>query len=173
MPEAEARNKFAGAPFAQGGIGCAACHGDAAEHVRTLGKATVANPAKMSAVRRDSVCLQCHLEGDAAVYRPGTSLAAFKPGDDLSDHVKYFVKASAEAGGGRASSQWEALLRSKCKQASGGFFCVHRGDARARRVDGGVGLGREDAKRPTMCRKLLDVEESEPVGRKQLVDHHE
>lgn len=119
MPEAEARNKFAGAPFAQGGIGCAACHGDAAEHVRTLGKATVANPAKMSAVRRDSVCLQCHLEGDAAVYRPGTSLAAFKPGDDLSDHVKYFVKASAEAGGGRASSQWEALLRSKCKQASG------------------------------------------------------
>jgi cytochrome c554/c'-like protein len=33
-----ARNHFAGASFAHGGIGCASCHGDATEHVRTKGR---------------------------------------------------------------------------------------------------------------------------------------
>ena len=128
-PEPEARNRFAGAPFAQAGVGCAACHGDPAEHLRleaakrqpSLASATsgIVNPDKLDAVRRDSVCLQCHLEGDAAIYRAGSSLAGFVPGERLDDHAVYFVRASREAGGGRASSQYEALLRSACKRASG------------------------------------------------------
>jgi predicted CXXCH cytochrome family protein len=114
-----ARNRFAGQPFAQGGIGCASCHGDASAHVASGGKAAVLNPAKLMPAARDSVCLQCHLEGDAAIYKAGRSLATFVPGENLADSVTYFVKASAVAGGGRAASQWEALLRSRCKIASG------------------------------------------------------
>jgi hypothetical protein len=114
-----ARNHFAGAPFAHGGIRCAACHGDAAEHVRTGGKASVLNPAKLDAVRRDSVCLQCHLEGETAVYRLGHSLAAYRPGDRLFDSVAYFVHQGEVGPGGRATSQYEALLQSACKRASG------------------------------------------------------
>ena len=114
-----ARNRFAGPPFAQGGIGCASCHGDASAHVASSGKAAVLNPSKLMPAARDSICLQCHLEGDAAIYKAGKSLAAFVPGEDLADSVTYFVKATAVAGGGRAASQWEALLRSRCKIASG------------------------------------------------------
>ena len=77
------------------------------------------NPAKLSPARRDSTCLQCHLEGDVAIYRAGRSLAEFRAGDDLADYAVYFVKTSAESGGGRASSQYEALLHSACKVASG------------------------------------------------------
>jgi predicted CXXCH cytochrome family protein len=115
----EARNKYDGPPFQQGGIGCAACHGDPRKHLAELGHGSIVNPAKLTPGRRDSTCLQCHLEGDVAIYRAGTSLAKFRAGDDLADYAVYFVKASAESGGGRASSQYEALLRSACKVASG------------------------------------------------------
>lgn len=114
-----ARNRYAGQPFLQGGVGCSSCHGDVAKHLTTFGHTPILNPVKLAPARRDSVCLQCHLEGDVAIYRAGRSLAQFRPGDDLSDDVVYFVKASAVAGGGRASSQYEALLRSACKVASG------------------------------------------------------
>ncbi|HEY3988348.1 MAG TPA: multiheme c-type cytochrome [Acidobacteriaceae bacterium] len=116
---AGARNHFAAAPFVRGGIGCASCHGDAAEHVRTRGKAAVLNPAKLNAVRRDSVCLQCHLEGETAVYRLGHSLANYKPGEALFDSVSYFVHEGEVGPNGRATSQYEALLQSACKRASG------------------------------------------------------
>ncbi len=114
-----ARNHFAGAPFAHGGIGCASCHGDPAEHVRTNGRASVLNPAKLDAARRDSVCLQCHLEGETAVYRLGHSLATYRPGEALFDSVAYFVHQGEIGPNGRATSQYEALLQSACKRASG------------------------------------------------------
>jgi predicted CXXCH cytochrome family protein len=114
-----ARNRFATVPFLQGGIGCSACHGDPTQHLAHAGHAPILNPAKLSAARRDSACLQCHLEGDAVVYRPGRSLAQFQAGDDLSDIALFFVRASAQGGGGRAASQYEALLRSACKRAVG------------------------------------------------------
>lgn len=115
----EARNKYAGAPFRAGGVICAACHGDPAQHLAQQGRGPIVNPAKLAPAKRDSVCLQCHLEGDAAIYRAGESLAAYRPGDDLARYVVYFVNASRAEGGGRATSQYEALLRSACKRASG------------------------------------------------------
>jgi predicted CXXCH cytochrome family protein len=114
-----ARNRYAGSPFRQAGIGCSACHGDPSEHLAEQGAGPILNPARLDPARRDSICIQCHLEGDVAVYRAGTSLAQFRPGDDLSKYVVYFVKASADSGGRRAVSQYEALLRSACKIASG------------------------------------------------------
>jgi Tetratricopeptide repeat/Cytochrome c554 and c-prime len=115
----EARNKYGGAPFQQGGVGCTACHGDSSQHLAEKGHGPIVNPTKLAPAKRDSICLQCHLEGDVAIYRAGTSLAQFHAGADLTDYAVYFVKASAESGGGRASSQYEALLRSACKIASG------------------------------------------------------
>jgi hypothetical protein len=115
----DVRNHFAGVPFRQGGIGCSACHGDPAKHLADHGHGPILNPGKLPAVQRDSACIQCHLEGDAVVYRPGRSLAQFVPGDNLADIAVYFVRASAQTGGARATSQYEALLRSACKRASG------------------------------------------------------
>jgi tetratricopeptide (TPR) repeat protein len=115
----QARNKYEGAPFQQAGVGCSACHGDPAKHLAEKGHGSIVNPSKLNPVRRDSACLQCHLEGDVAIYRAGTSLAQFRVGDDLANYAVYFVKASAALGGGRATSQYEALLRSACKVAVG------------------------------------------------------
>jgi predicted CXXCH cytochrome family protein len=115
----EARNRYAEQPFLQGGIGCSACHGDASKHLEAQGHGPIVNPTKLAVAARDSVCLQCHLEGNVAVYRAGKSLAAFRVGDDLADYVVYSVKANEKTGGSRAVSQYEALLRSACKLASG------------------------------------------------------
>lgn len=117
MPEA--RSRYAGAPFGQGGVGCNACHGDPTAHLATGGHGPIVNPDKLTPARRDSACLQCHLEGDAVVYRPGRSLAKFVPGEDLAASAVYFVMESSRDGGRRAASQYEALLKSACKAGSG------------------------------------------------------
>ena len=115
----EAKNRFAQRPFDEGGVGCSACHGDPAAHLAAHGHGPIVNPDKLAPPARDSACIQCHLEGDAVVYRPGRSLAQFKAGDSLSDFAVYFVRASQATGGRRASSQYEALLESACKRAAG------------------------------------------------------
>lgn len=115
----DARNHYEAEPFAYGGITCEACHGDGSTHIATGGKTPLLNIDALEAVRRDSVCLNCHLEGQAAVVRQGKALLNFAPGDDLFDYALFFVYKSESGSGGRATSQWEALLRSQCKQKSG------------------------------------------------------
>jgi predicted CXXCH cytochrome family protein len=120
-----ARNHFAAAPFAHGGITCESCHGDPAAHLAQEGHGPILNPASLPAVQRVSVCLQCHLEGEIAVNQPGRSLQMFKPGDDLSEDVLFFVHQGEVGAGGRATSQWEALLQSACyRKSSGRLTCT-------------------------------------------------
>ncbi len=115
----DARNHFAGPPFPRGGITCESCHGDPSEHLAQNGKGPILNPAKLDAVRRDSVCLECHLEGEVAVVKLGRKMGAFQPGDNLFDDAVYFENGRRAGPGGRATSQWESLLESACKRASG------------------------------------------------------
>jgi predicted CXXCH cytochrome family protein len=114
-----ANNHFGAKPFLNGGVICQSCHGDATAHLASGGTAPILNPAQLSPVKRDSVCLQCHLEGETAVSPPGRSLADFHPGENLSDYVTHFVHSGELGPEGRATSQWEALLQSECKKNSG------------------------------------------------------
>jgi predicted CXXCH cytochrome family protein len=119
QPAPGANNHFGSQPFLYGGITCQSCHGDPAAHLASGGAAPILNPAKLSPNKRDSVCLQCHLEGETAVNAPGRSLAAFVPGENLSDYVTHFVHSGELGPNGRATSQWEALSQSECKRKSG------------------------------------------------------
>lgn len=114
-----ARNKFAGPPFPHGGITCEACHGDAARHVASGGREAVLDPARLTGLRRESICLECHLEGEVAVVKQGHNLGEFRPGDNLFDEAAYYEDGRQIGPGGRATSQWESLLESACKRASG------------------------------------------------------
>jgi tetratricopeptide (TPR) repeat protein len=115
----DARNHFAGPPFPRGGLTCESCHGDSSQHLAHKGKRPILNPAKLESVRRDSVCLECHLEGEVAVVKLGRKMGAFRPGDNLFDDAVYFENGRKAGPGGRATSQWESLLESACKRASG------------------------------------------------------
>ena len=108
-------NKYEMPPFTRAGVSCERCHGPGSAH---LSGGPIVNPAKLSPDRRDAICMQCHLEGKAAVPRPGKHVYEFRPGDDLSNYVRYYVLDTHGSGLG-AVSQFEALAHSKCKQMSG------------------------------------------------------
>jgi predicted CXXCH cytochrome family protein len=111
-------NHYDGAPFQQAGIGCESCHGDSSAHVRTGGKAAVVNPAKLSAERRDSVCISCHLEGDISVEKNHKTALDYRPGDDIAQYLSFFVYSNAGATV-RGVSEVEQFAASHCKRSTG------------------------------------------------------
>jgi predicted CXXCH cytochrome family protein len=116
-PLAGTENKYAVPLFAHAGITCERCHGPGAAHVSPNGP--IVNPKKLSAEQRDAICMQCHLEGNAAIEQPGHHAGDFQPGQNLSDSVHYFVSETGSGDSFRALSQTEALAHSLCKRKSG------------------------------------------------------
>ena len=115
-PVAGTENRYKVPIFSYPGVTCERCHGPGKAH--TTG-APIIDPAKLTAKRRDQVCMQCHLEGNVAIERTGRHLYEYKPGDDLFENVRYFVLSDSEPGSLRAASQFEALQQSMCKKKSG------------------------------------------------------
>ena len=60
--------------------------------------------------------MQCHLEGKAAIERPGRHVYEFRPGDSLSDYVRYFLLIDATGSGLGAVSQVEALRKASARR---------------------------------------------------------
>jgi Cytochrome c554 and c-prime len=116
--ESGTNSRFQGLPFLHGGITCESCHGDTKEHVRTSGRATVINPIKLDADRRDSICIICHLEGDTSVEHRGRSVLDYRPGDRIEDYISYFVFSGTKTNR-RGVSETEQLSLSLCKRSSG------------------------------------------------------
>jgi predicted CXXCH cytochrome family protein len=110
-------NKYPKPLFAQNGITCERCHGSAAAHASTGEK--MMKLATLPPARRDAICMQCHLEGNAAIEQSGKHLYDYKPGDDLGEYVHYLVLVGGRKSNPRAVSQFEALAESACKRKSG------------------------------------------------------
>ncbi|MGC2298083.1 MAG: tetratricopeptide repeat protein [Acidobacteriaceae bacterium] len=182
----DARNHFQGPPFVRGGISCASCHGDPSRHLAEHGKGPILNPARLDPVRRDSICLECHLEGEVAVVKRGQHLSAFQAGDNLFDEAAYFEDGRKAGPGGRATSQWESLLESACKRASGDrLTCTtchdpHSSPAAADRVafyrdkclacHAGLASGHH-ADHPDCTSCHMPREETQDIAHEQVTDH--
>jgi len=115
MPGTE--NRYDGRPFLHGGVSCERCHGQGTAHAE--GNGPILNPAKLAPERRDAVCMQCHFEATVAIQQPGKHLYDFRPGDELSDYVHYFLLTGPATDSVEAVSQTEALALSVCKLKSG------------------------------------------------------
>jgi len=109
-------NRYKMPVFAYSGVTCERCHGPGAAHPNG---GAIVNPTKLSANRRDQVCMQCHLEGNAAIERAGKHLYEYRPGDDLPDYIRYYLLVDSHSPNLRAASQFEALAQSTCKKKSG------------------------------------------------------
>lgn len=116
--EAGSINRYSNLPFLHTGITCEECHGDSQEHVQSGGKAAIINPSKLSAERRDSICISCHLEGDVTVERAGRSALDYHPGDSISSVLAYYVRVGENLTT-RGVSEVEQLSESTCKRMSG------------------------------------------------------
>lgn len=103
----------------EGGVSCERCHGPGQKHAASGKASDIVQPAKLPAAHRDGVCAQCHLTGVARVATANRKAGTFRAGDLLSDHLAVFVWDTAEAGELSATSHYERLAASQCKQASG------------------------------------------------------
>jgi hypothetical protein len=105
------------------------------------------NPAKLAPDRRDSVCAQSHLSGEARVMRAGADWRTYRPGDRLSDSAVTFVRTGA-APGMTVTGHVEKLAQSACKRVSGDkLWCgschdVHTGKATCAGCHAPKGCGR-------------------------------
>jgi hypothetical protein len=111
-------------PFGEGGVACERCHGPGEAHVEAMrsGRAGkdpgIVNPSKLTPVRRDGVCAQCHLSGEVRVMRPEGTWNSYRPGDRLSDFLTVFVRAGSTPGM-RVTGHFEKLAQSACQRGSG------------------------------------------------------
>jgi tetratricopeptide (TPR) repeat protein len=109
------------------GIDCQRCHGPGGEHVRTAGRGSIVNPAKLGPERRMEVCMQCHLETTsgripAVLQRFDRGTFTYVPGQPLED----FAISFDHAPGTGHDSKFEAvssvyrLRQSRCFRESAG-----------------------------------------------------
>jgi len=115
-------NGYRSPPFQEGGISCERCHGAGDAHAAGRGKAI--NPAKLAPDRRDSICAQCHLAGEARIARTGAARIAragaggrYYPGDRLADSLVVFEWSGKPDM--NVTSHFETLAESACKSVSG------------------------------------------------------
>ena|GEM_PF-269793 len=130
------------------GIGCERCHGPGKLHCderandpapvieRTRTKVaafssggfqgipgpadtSIVNPARLAPALRDSVCNQCHLQGEKRVERSGRKMEEFRPGLPLSDFMAIFVLQPSISDKNKAVGQVEQMTSSVCYIKSG------------------------------------------------------
>ena len=110
-------NQFGDPPFTP--ISCERCHGLTAAHLKQPTSTNIVNPAKLPPPERDSVCEQCHLEGNIRILAPGRDWWDFAVGRPTESTWVTYIDTSSQ-GGLRAVSQSELLAQSQCAQKSGG-----------------------------------------------------
>jgi TolA-binding protein len=123
-------DRFQQPPFRFLTVGCERCHGPGAVHVaqRTIDPyvegsidPSIVNPQKVQSDRRDDICMQCHLSGDARVLQPGKDYLDFRPGTSLGDVVAIFsVPETIKGNHFVLLNQFEQLKLSRCWRASNG-----------------------------------------------------
>jgi hypothetical protein len=109
-------HRFSGHQLAA--ISCDRCHGPGDDHARHPSARNIVNPAKLAPAERNSICEQCHLEGETRVLNPGKSWLDFRPGEPFEQVAATYL-GSQHGGTTHAVSQSEQLARSKCQTASG------------------------------------------------------
>lgn len=101
-------------------ISCERCHGSTAAHLKNPVPGSIVNPAKLTAAARDSVCEQCHLEGEARILNPGKHWEDFSAGEPLESVFSTYLSRVSASEGTKAVSQAEQLSLSRCARESGG-----------------------------------------------------
>ncbi len=124
------QNAYGPLPFLENGVACERCHGPGRAHLAAINSGSktaaslIVNPAKLPPEQRDSICAQCHLNGEVRVLRAGRTPNSYVAGDRLSDHWAIFARSAASREV-KVTSHMENLAQSACKQTSGAqLWCV-------------------------------------------------
>jgi hypothetical protein len=117
-------NRYFDPPFQPASIGCDRCHGDPAGHLADAKRSNIVNPARLEPARRDAVCEQCHLSGEARIPHPGKAFSDFRPGMRMEQVFSVYVKQTAgDLNGLKVVSHSEQMVRSACFMKSKTMWC--------------------------------------------------
>jgi hypothetical protein len=118
------RNRYRTPIVSEEGISCGRCHGDGIVHAAQPSRSNIINPSRLPAGERDSICEQCHLQGQIRILNPGKDWNDFKPGELLEKTFTVFTGNSADDIPLRVISQSEQLRRSSCwKNSATKLWC--------------------------------------------------
>jgi hypothetical protein len=108
-------NRYLDPPFDGPTIGCIRCHGDPALHLSRPERQNIINPGRLDPDRRDAICEQCHLSGEARIPNPNKDFADFRPGMRLEEVFTVYVRTSpGDPNGLKVVSHSEQMTRSRC-----------------------------------------------------------
>jgi hypothetical protein len=121
-------------------IGCERCHGPGELHVqrREQGEIinglddTIVNPRHLDPALRESVCQQCHLQGEMRILRRGRQTFDYRPGLPLHLFWSVFAKPPELTDNHQAVSQVEQMVVSRCfRESAGKLGCISCHDPHA------------------------------------------
>jgi tetratricopeptide (TPR) repeat protein len=120
-------NTYQKPPFEAEAIGCERCHGPLESHLHNPLPGSIVNPANLPPRARDSVCEQCHLNGER-IPNPGKQLSDFRPGQDLEEVYTVYVSAASRDPSRpnplKVVSQVHQLALSTCaRKSQGKLWC--------------------------------------------------
>ena len=96
-------------------ISCDRCHGPTQRHLEKPIADSIVNPPKLAPDKRNSVCEQCHLKGEARVLNPGKTWRDFQAGQNAESVFSTYVQQRHGEGEMLESvSQAEQFTASKC-----------------------------------------------------------
>ncbi len=105
-------------------ISCERCHGPTQAHLQKPLPGSIVNPAKLSPAARDSVCEQCHLEGEVRILNPGKQWQDFQAGAALESVFSTYLVPTPPSAGEKAVSHSEQLSLSRCaRESAGRLWC--------------------------------------------------
>jgi hypothetical protein len=133
----EGNGRFEKPPFAELAIGCENCHGPGLSHVLAMQMGlqndqgpdpTIVNPAHLSNVLADNICMSCHQTGDVRVLKPGKDFKDFRPGTPLDDTLSILMVPPKRESPPQSDllEHYYSMTLSKCYRASGGKLgCIN------------------------------------------------
>jgi Tetratricopeptide repeat len=130
-PTPEGNGHFGTPQFSELAIGCENCHGPGLSHVLAMqvGAAnyqghdpTIVNPAHLSNLLSDNICMSCHQTGDVRVLQTGKELKDFRPGTPLDKTLSILMVPPKRDSPPQSDllEHYYSMTLSKCYRASGG-----------------------------------------------------
>jgi hypothetical protein len=88
---------------------------------------TIVNPAHLSPVLADNICMSCHQTGDVRVLQPGKNFGDFRPGTPLDQTLTILMVPPRRESPPQSDllEHYYSMILSKCHRASGGkLSCI-------------------------------------------------
>lgn len=128
-------NRYREPALASVAIGCGRCHGSSESHLKMPQRGNIVNPVKLDVMRRDSVCEQCHLGGEARILNPGKRFEDYQPGMRLEEVFSTYV-AKQKTDALHVVGHAEGLAESACAiKSQGKLWCGSCHDAHQKPVN--------------------------------------